>query len=489
MCVNWGGCFKKSTECTARAFCVTSADLLLQLCSRAFGSMPDSAPAAPSPPGGFLHGVLAKLLAVMLGVALGYFAASGDRHSASVFWGLAPSPSSSKAVTGTAVRGSMAASASSTGSGTTTGTGTATGTGTGTSTGTATGSGGGSPSSSLTPSPTTSFKLPAAGRLPPEKYCAARPGGCTNVQRHALEVQSDMGEVIFALTDGGAVNNAAFWVERMRIMKLDNYFILALDDAAFDWCKAQNARCLREDIPAALLTVLAGRNHREIISAAKYDFVADILDVGVHTLMTDTDIVYFDNPFCHFFRDSDVEAMSDGWSNATLYGGWVPIDQSWLGVPVAGVADIITADVWRLVYLNAGFVYARANARTIAAFRETARRLRTENLWDQAAMNHAMLLRKTDANDGGALRAGGFGLRVRVMDARRAANSKVVYLYKDTFFGNATCPAAIHINYHVDKIQKMQEVATSPSYFAHCIQTGDRSLCNRQRVPVVPMVT
>jgi len=37
-------------------------------------------------------------------------------------------------------------------------------------------------------------------------------------------------------------------------------------------------------------------------------------------LLSDVDIVTLRNPFPHLMRDCDVEAMSDGWDNATAYG-------------------------------------------------------------------------------------------------------------------------------------------------------------------------
>ena len=40
----------------------------------------------------------------------------------------------------------------------------------------------------------------------------------------------------------------------------------------------------------------------------------------VQVLLSDVDIVTLRNPFPHVMRDCDVEAMSDGWDNATAYG-------------------------------------------------------------------------------------------------------------------------------------------------------------------------
>ena len=44
----------------------------------------------------------------------------------------------------------------------------------------------------------------------------------------------------------------------------------------------------------------------------------------VQVLLSDVDIVTLRNPFPHLRRDCDVEAMSDGWDNATAYGAPAP---------------------------------------------------------------------------------------------------------------------------------------------------------------------
>lgn len=43
--------------------------------------------------------------------------------------------------------------------------------------------------------------------------------------------------------------------------------------------------------------------------------------MGFAVLLSDVDIVTLQNPFQHLHRDCDVEGMSDGWDNATAYGG------------------------------------------------------------------------------------------------------------------------------------------------------------------------
>ena len=53
-------------------------------------------------------------------------------------------------------------------------------------------------------------------------------------------------------------------------------------------------------------------------------------------LLSDVDIVTLRNPFPHLMRDCDVEAMSDGWDNATAYGAHMP---SWAGGQLSETMD------------------------------------------------------------------------------------------------------------------------------------------------------
>ena len=41
-------------------------------------------------------------------------------------------------------------------------------------------------------------------------------------------------------------------------------------------------------------------------------------------LLTDTDVVYLQNPFGALYRDADIESMSDGWDAHTLHGAQPP---------------------------------------------------------------------------------------------------------------------------------------------------------------------
>ena len=45
-----------------------------------------------------------------------------------------------------------------------------------------------------------------------------------------------------------------------------------------------------------------------------------LLENGVHTIAIDPETVLVHDPSSYFYRDADVEAMSDGWDDMTAYG-------------------------------------------------------------------------------------------------------------------------------------------------------------------------
>ena len=61
-----------------------------------------------------------------------------------------------------------------------------------------------------------------------------------------------------------------------------------------------------------------GENHA--VSGLKFKIIRRFMELGYAVLLSDVDIVTLQNPFKFLVRDSDVEAMSDGWDNATAYG-------------------------------------------------------------------------------------------------------------------------------------------------------------------------
>ncbi len=84
----------------------------------------------------------------------------------------------------------------------------------------------------------------------------------------------------------------------------------------FSRCTRASRLCCWMQISAAQKDV--GSNHA--VSGLKFKILRHFLQLGYAVLLSDVDIVTLQNPFDHLYRDSDVEAMSDGWSNDTAYG-------------------------------------------------------------------------------------------------------------------------------------------------------------------------
>ena len=55
-------------------------------------------------------------------------------------------------------------------------------------------------------------------------------------------------------------------------------------------------------------------------AAAKFQALSQILQLGYAVLLSDLDVVTIQSPFRHLHRDADLEAASDGFTNATAYG-------------------------------------------------------------------------------------------------------------------------------------------------------------------------
>lgn len=72
-----------------------------------------------------------------------------------------------------------------------------------------------------------------------------------------------------------------------------------------------------------------GENHA--VSGLKFRILQRFLVLGYAVLLSDVDIITLQNPFPHLYKDSDVEAMSDGWDNATAYGE--PLNRSATHLP------------------------------------------------------------------------------------------------------------------------------------------------------------
>ena len=65
---------------------------------------------------------------------------------------------------------------------------------------------------------------------------------------------------------------------------------------------------------------LEGRSPRDVAGGQKWNIALRIMELGYHVFVMDTDIVLLSNPFEGLARDSDVEALSDGWERKSAGG-------------------------------------------------------------------------------------------------------------------------------------------------------------------------
>jgi hypothetical protein len=222
------------------------------------------------------------------------------------------------------------------------------------------------------------------------------------------------GNVFIAVSDGGWHAAALRWVDQLARLSITNYVVIALDDAMMTFCGEKRMTCVRDD---GITLTYGNRHPRELVSAKKFSFVAELLAAGVNAMLMDTDIAILDNPLCYVPPDVDLACMSDGWSPETVMGWHVQ------------VPDPPLPDPWefRVVFLNSGMFYVKSSVATVAMFRGIAARLAVENVWDQAAFNDEIWFAHStgDARWGTAQTHGGHRLRWSLLDYKRFANSKV----------------------------------------------------------------
>ena len=184
-------------------------------------------------------------------------------------------------------------------------------------------------------------------------------------------------------------------------------------------------------------------NHK--VSAQKFSLLKEFVSVGCSVLLTDTDVVYLQNPFTALYRDSDVESMSDGWDAGTLHGWLDGVDDPSMGSRSPGRRGATL----RAAALNSGLWYVTATRPVLGLMTVMEHRMATEDLWDQSGYNMELFLPAHDAH----LTA---GASVRVMSPLCFVNSKVLFRYiRFQSYLVGFYPIAIHVNYHADKSHKM----------------------------------
>ncbi len=230
------------------------------------------------------------------------------------------------------------------------------------------------------------------------------------------------------------------WFESIQRVGVTNYLVVALDDEIAQFCKDHKVPVYRRDATISKAQANTGDNHA--ISGLKFHLLREFLVLGYSVLLSDVDILYFQNPFSYLQRDCDVESMTDGYDNATAYGyDDVSDDQS------MGWARY--AHTMRIWVFNSGLFYIRPTVPSIELLDRVTDRLSKEKAWDQAVFNEELFYPSHPGYEG-------LHASRRVLDYLLFLNSKMVFkiLRKQGNFAQYK-PVTIHVNYHPDKYDRM----------------------------------
>eukprot|EP00854_Cymbomonas_tetramitiformis_P005086 gene5086-6190_t len=256
-------------------------------------------------------------------------------------------------------------------------------------------------------------------------------------------------EVLVAVANSHAPGLDGF-IKSIQELSVTNFLVVALDEALVERLKARN-------VPYYFRKNHAQGNHA--VSAEKFGIVREFVEVGCSVLLTDTDVVYLQNPFKYLYRDTDIEGMSDGWDRDSAHGYFEKLDD-----PRQGWARRKSGSR-RLICMNSGLWYVAATEASRSLMVIMQHRLKTEELWDQTGYNLELFLPTHDDHQSA-------GCTTRVMNPVCFVNSKVMYRHirhhlHDTF--NGFVPVAMHSNYHTDKEHKMSLVN---SYYKQGVATA-----------------
>ncbi|KAL0694892.1 hypothetical protein Bca4012_062072 [Brassica carinata] len=252
-------------------------------------------------------------------------------------------------------------------------------------------------------------------------------------------------EVIVALANSNVKAMLEVQIASVKRLGITNYLVVALDDYIENFCKSNDVAYYKRDPDKDVDTVgKTGGNHA--VSGLKFRVLREFLQLGYGVLLSDVDIVFLQNPFSHLYRDSDVESMSDGHSNMTAYGFNDVFDE-----PAMGWARY--AHTMRIWVFNSGFFYLRPTVPSIELLDRVADRLSKAKLWDQAVFNEELFYPSHPDYIG-------LHASKRVMDMYEFMNSKVIFktVRKDQELKKKVKPVIVHVNYHPDKLNRMQAV-------------------------------
>lgn len=238
------------------------------------------------------------------------------------------------------------------------------------------------------------------------------------------------------------------WIDNVRQSGVTNAMVLALDEQTLDGVQQKGFPVYKMEVEIPESQKNSGSNHA--VSALKFRILTHFLNLGYAVLLSDVDIITLQNPFDHLVRDSDVEAMSDGWDDGSAYGYNDVADDASMGWARY-------AHSMRIFVFNSGLFYIRPTPASMDLLTKLIHRVETENGWDQALFNECIFFPNSPRNDEMGKDP---AVTRRVMDINIFMNSKILFKFlrhDKGRFENHT-PVMIHVNYHPDKFERMKAI-------------------------------
>jgi hypothetical protein len=247
-------------------------------------------------------------------------------------------------------------------------------------------------------------------------------------------------EVLVGIANYNVREMVRVWFSSIKRAGISNYLLVALDDPTAEFCRSNQVPFYRRD--AVIPDAQKGTGDNHAISGLKFHLLREFLVLGYSVLLSDVDILFFQNPFLHLYRDCDVESMTDGDTNYTSYGYDDVSDDAKMGWARY-------AHTMRIWVFNSGLFYIRPTVPSIELLDRVTTRLAKEKAWDQAVFNEELFFPSHPGYDG-------LHASKRVMDYYLFMNSKLMFtkIRKDPRFDNFV-PVSLHVNYHPDKYERM----------------------------------
>jgi len=233
---------------------------------------------------------------------------------------------------------------------------------------------------------------------------------------------------------------------------ITNLVVITLDDETERFCQNFHAAnggikvtSIRLELPVP--TAQQGSRGANMISTLKYGLLRQALLMGFAVLVVDLDLVFLKDPFEHLYRDADVEASTDGFTESWAGGQIGSVHEPKMGWGAGGLYV-------QHFTLNVGCAYFRPTERALELLRRVATRLAQASAWDQQVFNQEAFMLSHGSYNGSKV-------AIRVMHYMEWVNSKVFFFsMRPRFFPGAPTPkekqpVMVHMNYHPDKHKRM----------------------------------